>query len=119
MRIYVTRDSVCAGDDGDAPHVREFDLPGSADVSAAVEHVLGSGYLPSISGGQATWSITSAIPVAIAAQQWAKAKHFHLYGGLRDVDFASGTLRLHCNYHAQIEPDVVHKVLWSFRLRAV
>ena len=119
MHIYVTRDSVCAGDDADAPHAREFDLPGTPEVSVVVEHLFGSGYLPSISGGQATWSIVSAVPVAVAAQQWSKPKHFQLLRGLRDVDFASGTLRLHFNYHAQIDPDVVHNVLWGFRLHAV
>lgn len=118
MRIYVTRESVCAGDDGDAPHAREFSTPGESDVAAAVEHVLASGYLPCISGGNAAWSVTSAIPVAVAAQQWTKAKFFPLRDDLRDVDVVAGTLRLHFNYHAQIDPDVVFRVLWNLRLRA-
>ena len=119
MHIYVTRDSLCAGDDGDAPHTFEFDLPDGAPPSAAVERVSKSGYLPSISGGNATWSVASSQPIAIVAQQWAEPRHFQVLGGLRDLDFGSGTLRLHFNYHAQIDPEVVYKVLWGIRLRAV
>lgn len=118
MRLYVSRDSVCAGDDTDAPHARVFDVPGTPDVAGAVEHVLASGYLPSIAGGLATWSIVSAIPVAVVAQQWPKPRHF-MVAGLRHVDYVADTLRLHFNYHAQIDPETVRNVLWGMRLHAI
>jgi hypothetical protein len=118
MRIYVTRASVCAGDDGDAPHARHFEAPGAADVAAAVEHVLAAGYLPSISGGNAAWSVTSGIPVAVAVQQWARPKFLRPRDDLRDVDIVAGTLRLHFSHHAQLDPDIVFSVPWNLRLRA-
>ena len=118
MQIYVTRDSVCAGDDGDAPHAQTFTVPGETTVAAAVEHVVASRYLPSISGGLATWSVSSGIPVAVAAQQWSRPRHFHVYDGLRRLDVRDGVLRLHFSYHTQLDPEIVATVLQQLQQRA-
>ena len=119
MKIYATRDSVHPGDDGDAPHTKTIDLPGKISVGAAVESLLASNYLPSISGGEATWSVMSSIPVAVVAQQWAAPRYYPLYEGLDRFDIVAGTLRLHFNYHAQIDPEIVYRIFWGMRLRAV
>ena len=119
MKVYVTRDSVHPGDDCDAPHATTIDVPGEISVSAAVEKILASRYLASISGGNATWSVMSSIPVAVVAQQWAAPRYYQLYDGLDRLDIVAGTLRLHFNYHAQIDPEIVYRIFWGMRLRAV
>jgi hypothetical protein len=119
MKIYTTRASVHPGDDGDAPHATTIDLPGEISVNTAIEKIIASRYLPSISGGNATWSVMSSIPIAVAAQQWEAPRYYHLYDGLDRLDIAAGTLRLHFNYHAQIDPEIVFRIFWGVRLRAV
>lgn len=119
MNLYVTRESVAAGDDVDAPHARTFAIPDAAPLEAALAAVLAARYLPSISGGLATWSVTSNIPLAVIAQQWSTPRMLFLTTRDREaIDRASGTLRLHFNYHAQIDPEIVLEVLRRLRLRA-
>jgi hypothetical protein len=55
ISLIVWRDSVCAGDDCDAPHERAFSIPGASTLGQAAAQLLGSSYLASISGGKATW----------------------------------------------------------------
>ena len=54
MQFRVTRDSVCAGDDVDAPHevIRETD---AVDDPIALATGLAAGYLPSVAGYGHSW----------------------------------------------------------------
>ena len=119
MNLYVTRESVAAGDDVDAPHARTFALPHEASLETALVTVMSARYLPSISGGLATWSVASGIPLAVIAQQWPAPR---MLSGVSDnldaLDRAPGLLRLHFNYHAQLDPEIVLEVLRRVRLRA-
>lgn len=117
MKLHLTRDSVAAGDDGDAPHHRDITLPDGIGMPAVVAAIAGARYLPSIQGGQATWSLTSRRPVAVLAQQWREPKMLFLLDpdDLQQFDFANGTLRVHATYHTQIDPDLVYRVLWQLR----
>jgi len=117
--LYVTRESVAAGDDVDAPHARTFALPQGASLETALATVMSARYLPSISGGLATWSVASGIPLAVIAQQWQAPRM--LFGASDNpdaLDRAPGLLRLHFNYHAQLDPEIVLEVLRRLRLRA-
>lgn len=119
MNLYVTRESVAAGDDVDAPHARTFAIPDAPPLDAALATVLAARYLPSISGGLATWSVTSNIPLAVIAQQWSAPRMLFLTSrDLEALDRAPGMLRLHFNYHAQIDPEIVLEVLRELHLRA-
>ena len=120
MALYATRDSVCAGDDADAPHARTFALQDMRSIEQAIATVNSARYLPSIAGGLATWSVTSGRPLAVIAQQWAAPRLLFLTGqDLQHLDCSEGMLRLHFNYHAQRDPDLVYEVLRDLRLRAV
>jgi hypothetical protein len=120
MKLYLTRDSVAAGDDVDAPHLMEIEGPAAEDVSAAIAYVLGIGYLPRISGGKATWSVASNRIVAVLAQQWSQPKLLRGYDtSCKGLDVAEGRLRLHFNYHGQEEPETVLKILRRVRLTAI
>jgi hypothetical protein len=55
-KLTVTRDSVAAGDDADAPHRRTVEIdPAQKDAVSFVRHIAG-GYLPSVNGIGHWWS---------------------------------------------------------------
>jgi hypothetical protein len=117
MKVYVTRASVAAGDDADAPHPRTFHFPEGSTLEAIVTDICSRGYLASIQGGLATWSVSSNFPLAVAAQQWPAPRM--LKANLRlPLDFEGDTLRLHFSYHTQIDPETVFAVLRELTLRA-
>ncbi|TRO25491.1 hypothetical protein EQ831_24635 [Pseudomonas sp. ALS1279] len=53
--IKVERDSVCMGDDIDAPHSYSFKLPCDASLSDVFEHLAGKRYLASVAGRNHSW----------------------------------------------------------------
>lgn len=52
--LHITRDSVAAGDDVDAPHRRRITVAASTSLSEVLAEVRRLGYLARISGGKAT-----------------------------------------------------------------
>ena len=50
----LTRDSVCAGDDCDAPHEKCIEIHSFVEPKAFVNHIA-TGYLPSIAGVGHSW----------------------------------------------------------------
>ncbi len=118
MRLDLTRDSVAAGDDADAPHRRSADLPDDTSVEALVAWIVNAGYLPRIGGGQATWSFVSRRPFAVAAQQWPLPRMLSsIPFDLEDLNWADGVLRVHAVYHVQQDPqavfDVLERMVWD------
>ena len=117
--VYVTRESVAAGDDVDAPHAKEFQIAEPSTLEQAVAAVLRSGYLPSIRGGLATWSLVSGRPLAVIAQQWPAPRWLFLTDADRErVDRRGGVLHLHFNYHTQLDPEIVLEVLRELRVHS-
>jgi hypothetical protein len=119
VRLLATRDSVAAGDDVDAPHLVEMDGPTGADLEAAIGAIHASGYLPRISGGRATWSVSSGRVLAVIAQEWPAPRM--LWGvdlSPGGLDIVRGTLRLHFSYHSQHSPELTYEILGRLRLRA-
>lgn len=118
MKIYVSRESVAAGDDVYAPNAKSLSVPDGTSLREIVRSIAQSGYLPQIAGNQATWSVTSNIPVAVVAQQWAEPRMLDPLS-LDELDCNDGVLRLYFNYHAQIDPETIYKVFRGFRLNAI
>jgi hypothetical protein len=75
INLAVSRSSVCAGDDVDAPHSRSVALSDMMPIKFVIQDILDSGYLAKISGGRATWIVELGLPVAVATQQWAKPRY--------------------------------------------
>ncbi len=117
MKVYVSRGSVAAGDDVNAPNERLFFVPEGRSIEEIINSILESDYLPVISGGKATWSVVSNVPLAIVAQEWPEPFMFTF--ALEELEINQGLLRLHFNYHEQIEPEMVRRVLWGFHARAI
>jgi hypothetical protein len=55
IRIKLTRDSVCAGDDIDAPHERIVEVYSFTDTHSFVNQ-FATGYLPSVNGYGHSWT---------------------------------------------------------------
>lgn len=112
MKAYVTRDSVCAGDDIDAPNARHFVVPDGLTVEAIIRHVISEVNLPHISGGKATWCISSKTPLAVIAQQWPEPKPIKfLTPKFSELDIVEDVFRAHISYFAQQDPTLVLEIL--------
>jgi hypothetical protein len=119
MKVYVSRGSVAAGDDVNAPNARTFSFENGTSLPDMISHISRSGYLPSISGGQASWSVTSGVPLAIVAQQWSEPHMLSIAIPENRLDRDGDVLRLNFNYHAQVDPELLYEVFWGFRLYAI
>jgi hypothetical protein len=104
------------GDDIDAPHERTFSFKESTSIERAIDDIANSGYLANVHGG-ATWSVVSGIPVAVFAQDWQQSR---LVGWqpprLTELKVDGDAIRLHFNYHAQVDPEIVLEVLKRLKL---
>jgi len=119
MKIHLTRESVCAADDIDAPHARQIQVPDDCCLDEIVSYIMKHYELPHIAGGKATWCISSMLPLAVVTQQWRNPEMIRsIPPGLDELDCSNGVLRVNISYFAQIDPDVVLTVLRELRLRA-
>jgi hypothetical protein len=111
MQIITTRDCVAMGDDVDAPHEQQYSFQDSTSIEQAIDQIVNSGYLARVQGG-ATWSVVSGVPVSVVAQSWDQSRPVSRqpqeFNALKVED---GSIRLHFNYHAQIDPEIVLEVL--------
>jgi len=102
LRIELTRDSVCAGDDCDAPHAERFTLPSPLPLLETLGLIKASRYLASIAGGRATWvAILDGEPIGVVAQQWDSPR---IYPGCETRPIRDGA-RLDFAYRAQEDPE--------------
>lgn len=112
MKIHLTRDSVCAGDDVDAPHTRTMSFADETPLDSVIEEISRSGYLVSIAGGKVTWSAVAGHPIAVVAQQWSQSKFLPGHAAnLSLLKGPDGVARLHFRYHVQEDPDTVFATL--------
>ncbi|GAA2973977.1 hypothetical protein [Kitasatospora sp. NPDC057738] len=115
MRILLTRDSVAAGDDADAPHAETLTLPDHLDTQAALTALgLPRPRLPLIGGGRATWVVRTAdgTPLAVLAQQWPQPHPLPAGAGPLDrLAGTDGTVRLHVEYRRQLDPEAEYERL--------
>ena len=120
VNAYVTRDSVSAAEDVDAPHGHRFHLPDAWSWADLVHRVWRASTLPKIAGGHATWALSSGIPLAVAAQEWDQPTVlFRLDSDRKALDIDINELRLHWSYFDQTDPELVLKLLRRLRLTAV
>lgn len=112
MQVFLTRDSVAAGDDADAPHNQTITVADYMSVEDIVAQVARSGYLASIGGGKATWSASSRYPLAVVAQEWDKPKLLYAFK-LNKLDYVENenALYMHFTYYAQLDPQIVYETL--------
>ena len=74
VKVTVSRDSVCAGDDC-VSHEEQISIPTFTDPDIFAFQIASKYGLPNITGGQATWICEfNGIKIAVLAQQWTSAK---------------------------------------------
>jgi hypothetical protein len=116
MRVIASRDDVHPSD---VPQPLAFEIVDSASPEEVLRRSADRPWLPSIQGGHATWSIASNQLLAVLAYEWPDLKFLpQLPERMRAADRREGTLRLVFNYHGQIDPETVYRVLWGIRLRS-
>lgn len=116
MLVVATRDSVCMADDyvEDSTHRHTFEFDDDKEIEAILTQIANSDWLPCIHGGAATWSVVSHDLLAIVAQQWDLPRMQRAVMVPERWLKVDGALRLHFNYHAQVDPELVERVLGSF-----
>ncbi len=108
MKLIATRSSVCAGDDIILPHIRCFTIQNNFTLEDIAYAIKKSDFLPKIKGGNATWGVSSRIPIAVIAQQWDKPKMIEpLEFTKNQLDISGNEIRVHVTYYAQTGPDNV------------
>ena len=108
MKLEITRDSVAIGDDIDAPHFREFAIDENATSLDLARQILGMRYLANVGIGEATWSVSTDIPIAIIAQQWEEPKLVSSVNStVKELAKGGDLLKVHINYHCQEDPDEI------------
>lgn len=110
MKVFLSRDSVVAGDD-----IKSHDTTMEMEVKDALDligRVVAARYLASIHGGRATWVAVSHRPLAVCAQQWPYPRLiFWRPIPCSELLCAPGGVRLHFSYLAQIDPEIVQQAL--------
>ena len=104
ITISITRSSVCAGDDVDAPHEKEIVVSPKLPTRIVITSILDSGYLPIISGGAATWVIKGDGKIGVAAQQWRQPK-FSIDADSPIDETTREKRKISFEYYDQKEPD--------------
>lgn len=116
MKILLTRDSVCAADDVDAPHSLTLSVADGCTVPEILEDIRRARYLPSISGGKASWVACSRVPMGVLAEQWKTSNPLFMAQPVQELDWREGNLIIHISYLAQIDPDMVVSVVGRLKL---
>ena len=100
IEVVVTRDSVCAADDCDAPHTQTVRMPSFVDPIEFVREIKNRYPLPMISGGRATWTChLNKTKIAVIAQEWTSPK-----AKVHELSFLEQN-EVHFKYHAQDAPE--------------
>jgi hypothetical protein len=119
MQVSLSRDSVAAGDERDAPHSRRLAYPDGVAVGNIIRDIVASDYLPDLPDDVASWSASSGVPLAVMARgAGAELLRAAQAGHLERFDVRDGVLHLHFSYHAQVPAAAVRKVLATLTLRA-
>lgn len=90
--VVLTRDSVCAGDDCDAPHEKKIEVHSFLDPEAFA-NATSSGYLPSVAGVGHSWScVLNGVKIAVVG-------HSGIHPLVQETPFSDEN-RVHFVYHS-------------------
>jgi hypothetical protein len=92
ISVVLTRDSVCAGDDCDAPHEKKIEVRSFLDAEAFARET-SAGYLPSVAGTGHSWTcVLNGVKIAKVTNSGIRAL-------VRQSPFAAEN-RVHFVYHS-------------------
>ncbi|BBB64444.1 hypothetical protein UNDYM_0191 [Undibacterium sp. YM2] len=114
LLIRIDRDSVHAGDDT-VSHAENIAVPANTSLAGLLEQIRMAKFLPSISGGRATWVIESSgsqiKTIGVLAQQWQEPRVMMDASAELAQHFAGQQPNLFFRYRCQIDPDTVYAQL--------
>jgi hypothetical protein len=102
VRLHLSRDSVAAGDDVEA-HDQDVEVDERRNLATFIQMTVRDGYLPTISGGKATWVAMSGRhgkPLAVVAAQWKAPQLIVAFG----TEVGAIGDSLHFRYLTQRDP---------------
>lgn len=99
MRVVVTRDSVAAGDDADAPHRVSFEPDCAARIGEVFKHLEQIGYLPWVDGRGHRWYASAGSQTVAEFVANRRQPEFTKLLASPLTEFAvHGELRIHFRY---------------------
>lgn len=102
LRIRVTRDSVCAGDDVEAPNEKYVEVHSFTEPEAFIQAVTHAYGMPLIQGGRAAWTVhLNGDKIGVVAQEWNSPR-----ASVRELHFDESN-QVFLRYHAQSDPNTV------------
>lgn len=114
LLIRIDRDSVHAGDDT-VSHAENIAVPANTSLAGLLEQIRMAKFLPSISGGKATWVIESSgsqiKAIGVLAQQWQEPRIMIDASAELAQHFAGQQPNLFFRYRCQIDPDTEYAQL--------
>ncbi len=117
MTIQIDRDSVHPGDDL-VSHATTLNISHSATIADFLKEIRQVHFLPSISGGKATWLIDSegseSKCIGVLAQQWSEPK-LTISASTPITEISSGKPGFYFRYWCQADPDTVFSCVRSGR----
>ena len=114
-QLVVWRESVCAGDDCDAPHELILTV-GNDSLRGVTDRLIAAHYLASITGGRATWILQAGDQegrsLAVLAQEWAQPR-FLVASDAEALTYVQSGARPHLlvRYWCQVDPAKVFDCL--------
>ena len=116
LSLIIVRDSVCAGDDCDAPHRVSIQIHLESTLAQVLEAIQNMGYLAQIDGGHATWIVESDRPLAVMAEQWKTPRFLIAFETrIAACQTSDGSRPLFFRYWCQVDPDRVFDCLQAGR----
>ena len=120
IKIWLERDSVCAGDDCDAPHALILVYDNPPTIREVVTSIIKKDYLAHIYQGRVSWVVTGKCPIAVLIQLGEtqepindvdefenKPLSFHIYSFLVDENAPYSEYideKLFIEYHTNYTP---------------
>jgi len=102
LTIRVTRDSVCAGDDVEAPNEKFVEVNSFTEPEAFMHAVTNAYGMPTIEGGKAAWVVLlNGNRIGVIAQEWNAPKV-----SVRELQFQESN-HVFLRYHAQSDPSTL------------
>lgn len=109
LKLKIDRGSVCMGDDV-FPHIEDFHIETSKNLADIVEEIYKIGFLPSISGGVATWVLYNGnTPLVVMTQGREVIYICNAQTPVKDI-FAPGE-KIMMSYYRQMNPKDVYSSL--------
>ena len=111
-RIFLSRDSVCLGDDISAPHEKEWIQKSDNDLLPIMNRCK-ENYLPTtIQGNNPGWIAKNGPNIfAVIAQRWDESKLIPPYTTTDNLKDKDGNIYIHFEYLQGENPDVIYETL--------